>query len=108
VILHGLHRLVKREALRKIPECLGVTILTDWRSRTMYSISLWRDMKDIYKMGEVQKHILAARVPGRLGVHTESGVFTYVGDWRRVLFSSKYSGSSPITGWEQEPVQGGK
>jgi len=68
----------------------------------MYSISIWQNLQDIYQMGEVQRHVLAARVPVRLGVRTQSGVFTYVGDWRRVLFDSKYhGGASPITGWTQ-------
>lgn len=102
VMLRRLHRRVKREVLHKVPECLGVTMITDWRSRVIYSISMWRDTEDIYKMGKVQRHIMAARVPARLGVHTKSGVFTYVGDWRRVLFDSSYSGSSPITGWTQQ------
>jgi hypothetical protein len=108
IVLRCLHSYVKREVLRKASGCLGITTLTDWRSRTMYSISMWRNIEDIYRMGEVHRHVLAARVPGQLGVHTEAGIFTYVGDWRRVLFNSSYAGSSPITGWAQQSAQGGR
>jgi hypothetical protein len=68
---------------------------------------MWHEIGDIYRMGEVRRHILAARIPGQLNVSTNSGVFSYVGDWRRVLFSSRYSGASPLTGWAPQENQGG-
>jgi len=107
VILHLLHRRVKREVRRKVDGCLGVTTLTDWRRGDLRSISLWRNVEDIYQMGEVSSHVLAARVPGRLQVSTQSGVFSYVGDWRRVLFGSSYTDGSPLTGWRPEDDNGG-
>jgi len=102
IVLHLLHRRVKREVRRKVAGCLGVTTLTDWRRGELRSISLWRKAEDIYQMGEVSSHVLAARVPGRLQVSTRSGVFSYVGDWRRVLFGSSYTDGSPLTGWRPE------
>src|SRR6185312_13763593 len=99
LVLHLVHRRVKREVRRKVDGCLGVTTMTDWRAGELMSISLWRKAEDIYQMGEVSSHVLAARVPGRLEVSTQSGVFSYVGDWRRVLFGSRYTDGSPLTGW---------
>jgi hypothetical protein len=102
IVLHLLHRRVKREVRRKADGYLGVTTLTSWRTGELTSISLWRNAEDIYQMGEVSSHVLAARAPGRLEVSTQSGVFSYVGDWRRVLFGNSYTDGSPLTGWRPE------
>lgn len=102
LVLHAMHRRVKREVRRKLPGCLGVTTLTDWRSGELISISLWESADDIYGMGEVKSHVLASRVPGQLEVSTQSGVFSYVGDWRRVLFGNVYTDGSPLTGWRPD------
>lgn len=102
VILHVLHWRVKREVRRKADGFLGVTTMTDWRRGELRSISLWRRVEDIYQMGEVSSHIMAARVPGQLEVSTQSGVFSYVGDWRRVLFGSRDIDGSPLTGWRPD------
>jgi hypothetical protein len=61
IILCCLNSYVKREVLRKASGCLGITTLTDWRSRMLYSISMWRDIEDIYRMGDVHRHVLASR-----------------------------------------------
>ncbi len=99
VLLHIVHSYVRREVRRKADGFIGVTTSTDWRSGAMHSISMWREIEDIYRMGEVRRHILAARLPGRLNVRTYSGIFAYAGDWRRVLFNSRHTGASPLTGW---------
>lgn len=106
IVLLVLHQRVKREVRRKVEGCLGVTTMTDWRRGELTSISLWRKAEDIYGMGEVQSHIVATRVPGKIRVTTQSGVFTYSGDWRRVLFGTKYTDGSPLTGW-RPPDNGG-
>ncbi len=72
LVLHLLHRRVKREVRRTLPGCLGVTTLTDWRAGELLSISLWESAEDIYGMGEVNSHVLASRVPGHLEVSTRS------------------------------------
>lgn len=100
LVLRCVHIRVKREVRRKIPGFTGVTTSVHWRARTMYSISMWRDLDEIYGMGEVTRHIQAARLPVKLGAETSAGVFTYVGDWRRVLFRTKQAGPSPITKWQ--------
>ncbi len=102
LVLHALHRRVKREVRHKLPGCLGVTTLTDWWGGELISISLWESADDIYGMGEISSHVLAARVPGQLEVSTQSGVFSYVGDWRRVLFGNVYTDGSPLTGWRPD------
>ena len=91
-----LHRWVKREVRRRARGFVGVKTLVDWRRRTMLSISLWEDLDSIYSMGSVQRHILATRRPGPLGVDTASGVFSFVGDWRRVMFRSPTAAVSPL------------
>lgn len=106
LVLHLLHRRVKREVRRKVEGCLGVTTLTDWRAGDLLSISLWRKADDLYGMGEVRSHVLAARVPGRIEVTTQAGVFSYVGDWRRVMFGNVYTDGSPLTNWRPEDKGG--
>jgi hypothetical protein len=68
---------------------------------------MWHEIEDVYRMGEVRRHILAARIPHQLNVRTHSGVFTYVGDWRRVLFKSQHTGASPLTKWIPYPDKEG-
>jgi hypothetical protein len=94
--LVALHYRVKRAVRREARGFLGVRMLIDWRRRSMLSISVWRDLDSVYSMGEVRTHILATRVPDRLGVATASGVFCFVGDWRRVMFASDCAPRSPL------------
>ncbi|MEO6703366.1 MAG: hypothetical protein ABI140_17770 [Jatrophihabitantaceae bacterium] len=105
LVLHVLHHRVKREVKRKAAGCITVTTVTDWGHREMMSISLWRKAEDIYQMGEVTSHVLAARVPGRLDISTQAGVFSYVGDWRKVLFGNVYTDGSPLTGWRPDTTE---
>lgn len=96
-----LHRRVKKEVRQRARGFVGVKTLVDWRRRTMLSISLWEDLDSIYSMGSVQRHILATRRTGPLGVDTTSGVFSFVGDWRRVMFRSRIAARSPLRPLEQ-------
>lgn len=90
------HRKVKRDVIRTAEGCVGAKVIVDWRQRTFLSVSLWRDGESLYAMGEVARHIRAARLPRVLNVRTASGVFCYVGDWRRVLFSTPAVSRSPL------------
>jgi hypothetical protein len=100
VLLHGR---VKRQVARRAEGYLGAVMLRDWRSRTVLSVSLWRDIDSVYAMGEVPRHVHAARLPPRLGIRTRAGVFCYAGDWRRVMFGAGQPNPSPLT-----PPAGGR
>jgi len=67
-----------------------------WRRRTLFSITLWRNLDSIYTIGSVPRHTAATRLPRRFGVSTSSGVFTFTGDARRVLFGSPVESRSPL------------
>jgi hypothetical protein len=97
------HARLKRHVRREARGFLGVTAITDWRRRTMLSISLWQDLDSIYSMGSVPQHVAAARLPHRLGVSTTSGIFYLVGDWRRVMFRSDVTTRSPLRPLNHEP-----
>lgn len=93
-----LHSRIARRVRAQAPAVVGVRAFVDWRSRQLLSLSLWRDIDDVYTMGNVPEHVRAARLPGRLGVDTTCGVFTYVGDWQRVMFGAPASDkNSPLT-----------
>jgi len=96
VYLLVLHRKVRR-AVRDVADgFVTVQTFVDWRTRTLLSISVWKDLASVYSMGNVTLHIAATRVPCRLGVRTSSGVYCYVGDWRRVLFRHDRAPRSPL------------
>jgi hypothetical protein len=92
----AMHVRVKIDVRRQSSGLVGVKALVDWRGRTVYSISLWRDLDSVYSMGNVPRHVSAARVPRVMGVETTCGVFCYVGDWRRVMFRSPSPPRSPL------------
>jgi hypothetical protein len=75
---------------------IGVTTITDWKRRTMLSISLWQNLDSIYSLGNVPQHVAAARIPSRLGVSTTCGIFCLAGDWRRVMFRIETKARSPL------------
>lgn len=97
------HTRLKRHVRRGARGFLGVTAITDWRRRTMLSISLWQDLDSIYSMGDVPQHVAAARLPHRLGVSTTSGIFCLAGDWRRVMFRSDVATRSPLHPLDSDP-----
>ncbi|MET7467695.1 hypothetical protein [Micromonospora sp. NPDC005211] len=81
-----LHLRVKRDVRRHAEGFLGIRLLVRWRERTVWSISLWRDLDSVYSMGGVSRHVAASRVPAKLGVTTSCDIFCHVGEWTRVMF----------------------
>jgi hypothetical protein len=108
VRLRLLHGRVGRDVRRHAAGFLGVRVVVDWPTRVMLSISLWEDLDSVYSMGDVPRHIVAARAPGRLGVRTTSGVFCFAGDWRDTSCSGPRCLASrrcikfPMTNHQQE------
>jgi hypothetical protein len=90
------HRRIKRQVTRLADGYLGAAMLRNWRTRTVLSVSLWRDLDSVYSMGNVPRHINGARLPARLGVRTRAGVFCYAGDWRQVMFGADQAKPSPL------------
>lgn len=99
----AMHARVKIDVRRQSTGFVGVKALIDWRRRTVYSITLWRDLDSVYSMGNVPRHVSAARVPRVMGVETTCGIFCYVGDWRRVMFRSPSPPRSPLHSAPREP-----
>jgi hypothetical protein len=98
-----LHLRVKPKVKRFAHGFLGSSVFVDWQGKVVLSVSMWASAKDIYSMGNVPHHILATRVPGRIGVMTTSGVYSYTGDWRRVLFRSWSENQSPLRPIDRAP-----
>ncbi|MEU4645722.1 hypothetical protein [Micromonospora sp. NPDC023814] len=83
-----LHIRVKRDVRRYATGFIGIKLLVEWRQRTVWSISLWRDLDSVYSMGSVSRHVAASRVPAKLGVRTSCDIFCHVGEWTRVMFGN--------------------
>jgi hypothetical protein len=96
LVIIVLHYCIKRDVRRRVPGYLGAVMTRDWRARAMLSITLWESIDSVYGMGGVNRHIMAARVPARLGISTRCGVFCYAGDWRRVMFDAGVPKPSPL------------
>lgn len=90
------HTWIKRQVRQRAEGYLGAVMLRDWRSRTVLSISLWRDLDSVYSMGSVPRHVEASRLPHRLGVTTKAAAFCYAGDWRQVMFGAGQPKASPL------------
>lgn len=97
-----LHARLKRDVGRAATGFIAVRTVTDWRRRTMLSISLWESLDSIYSMGEVPQHVAAARLPARLGVATTCGIYYLAGDWRRVMFRGAAVTHSPLRPLERD------
>jgi hypothetical protein len=91
-----LHARVRRDASRQASGLIASRAAVLWRRRTLFSITLWRNLDSIYTIGSVPRHTAATRLPRRFGVSTSSGVFTFTGDARRVLFGSPVESRSPL------------
>jgi hypothetical protein len=91
-----LHLRVKRHVHRLGDGLIGSRVIVDWRRRVMLSVSLWPNIESVYSMGNVPRHVEAARVPGHLGIRTTCGVFCFAGDWRRVMFGSPVESHTPF------------
>lgn len=97
MLIRALHRPVKKDVRRHAKGYLGGTTLIQWRQRTLLSFSIWDGVESIYDMGQVNRHVSAARVPHRLSAVTSCGIYTYRGDWRNVMFATPISAA-------QEPI----
>jgi len=92
-----MHVRMKRMVAKQATGFIDARMILLWRRRTLLNISLWDDLSSIRSMGNVPRHVKAARVPARLGAVTVSGVYTYAGDWRNVLFGLNCESPSPLT-----------
>jgi hypothetical protein len=91
-----LHKRVKRQVRRHATGFVGVRTLVSWRRHTMLSVSVWEDLDSIYSMGQVARHVQAAKQVSRQKVTTASGIFCYAGDWRKVMFRAGEPKDSPL------------
>lgn len=91
-----LHRVIERQVARRATGYIGAALVRSWRTRTVLSITLWRDLDSVYSMGEIPRHIHASRLPARMNITTRAGVFPYAGDWRHVMFDAGVPKSSPL------------
>lgn len=96
LLLMVLHVRVEHDVRRQATGFVAAFSHRNWRTRTVLSVSLWRDLDSVYSMGAVGRHIYASRIPRRLGIATRCGVFCYAGDWRRVMFGAPASSMSPL------------
>jgi hypothetical protein len=96
VLLLAIHHRVERDVERRVPGLIGVATSVDWRSRRIFSISLWKNAESVYGMGEVPRHVYVARMSRRFGISTRCGVFQHIGDWKVVMFGSKAGSASPL------------
>ncbi|GAA1710674.1 hypothetical protein GCM10009765_69960 [Fodinicola feengrottensis] len=101
-----LHIHIKRQVRRQAPGFVGGKAVILWRQRTMLSITLWRHLDDIYDMGKVNAHIMAARVPARLGIQTSCGIYSYSGDWRAIMFGTPATSADPLVAAAPSPTAG--
>jgi hypothetical protein len=92
VFILALHYRVKPQVRRRADGYVGGKTIVLWRQRTVFSISLWRDLSSIYQMGNISRHILASRVPRQLGVATVCGIYAYNGDWKYLMFGTPSDG----------------
>lgn len=88
-LLLCLHRWIKKYIRRDTVGLVGVALLVIWSKRTVISISLWQDVDSIYSMGQCEKHITVSRIPRRLGIDTDSHIFSCAGEWKQVLFGAR-------------------
>src|SRR5277367_4766366 len=56
-----LHKRIKGDVRRQASGFICVRTHISWRSHTMLSISVWKDLESIYSMGQVARHIQAAK-----------------------------------------------
>jgi hypothetical protein len=96
LVLVLLHKRMAREVRRHATGFLGSSLMVGWRTRTLLNVSLWRDMDGVHSMGRVRRHVDATRVPSRLGVATSGGIYSFTGDWKRVMFGIDGAGASPV------------
>jgi hypothetical protein len=96
IVILAMHLRIKKEVRRVADGYLGGTTLVLWKQRTVLSFSLWEQLDSIYAMGEVSRHVVASRLPSRLGISTACGIYAYSGDWRQLMFRTAYAAGEPL------------
>lgn len=96
IVILVLHARIKRQVRRLVKGWQGGAVVIHWPDRTLLSVSLWDDFESIYGMGNVPRHVRAARLPQNLGVRTASGIYSYSGDWRRLMFGTSSEDIDPL------------
>jgi len=96
VVVLLVHKRIKREVRRVAEGFVGAAPVVLWKDRTILSVTLWRTLESMYAMGEVQSHILASRLPHKLGIRTASGLFPFAGDWKNLLFQATVVDIDPL------------
>lgn len=96
LLVLAMHVRIKREVRRVAKDFLGATTVVLWRERVVLSISLWRHLDGVYDMGGSNRHIVASRRPAKLGISTACGIYTYAGDWRRLMFGTAAEAGEPL------------
>ena len=107
LVLLLLHVRVERDVRKFATGFIAVVSHHSWRTRTLLSVSLWRDLESVYSMGDVRRHIMASRIPQRLGIVTRCGVFCYTGDWLHVMFGVPANSASPLSDCVSEAATSG-
>jgi len=92
----AMHWRVKRDVRRHARGFVAVRMLVQFRQRVVISLSIWQDLDSVYSMGDIPRHVTAARLPASLKIRTAAGVFCYAGDWRRVMFGGTGGHGSPL------------
>jgi hypothetical protein len=97
-VLRAVHWFVARDVRRRGKKrgFVGVHLFYDPAAQVALSVSVWKELEAVRVMGEVNRHIVAVRVPGHFGWRTRSGVFGFAGDWRAVLFASPVKSINPL------------
>lgn len=104
--LRLLHVFLRYYVRRDAEGFLGIRLLTDWRDRTILSISLWEDLSSVYTIGNVRRHIFAVRVVRQLRVRTGCGIFSSLGDCQHVMFRGNSRHHTSASTAERTAVNG--
>jgi hypothetical protein len=96
IYLRFLHRRVNNDVQRASTGYLGGKLVTNWREKYALSVTLWSSLEDIYDMGGVGSHIIAARRAGNLGLHATASLFPFWGGWSSGLYGGAPSETSAL------------
>ena len=91
-----MHFRIKRKVRKVAGGFVGGTSVVLWQQRAMLSVTLWRHLDDIYDMGKVKQHIEASRLPPQLEIQTTCGIYSYSGDWRKLMFGTEDISADPL------------
>jgi hypothetical protein len=80
-----------------------VGAMIDWRLRTYTNLTVWASTERIRDMGQSNRHVAAVKTVAGKRISARSGIFSYTGGWRQVLFDSPASAENPFTRLAGEP-----